>query len=132
MIFCYTEFLFPRHSESELTLLSSRTTVQRFLQKYFRNSQKKSPWTTIAVAPNLSNISEENACNRICLILSNIEDIIYFVYFQWLYLTAFIVQTKQHNMKPTNRKKDNGFIYSISLQKISLLWKNSTSRMPCN
>ena len=29
---------------------------------------------------------------------------------------ASVVQTKQHNMKPTKKKKeDNGFIYSISL-----------------
>ena len=35
-------------------------------------------------------------------------------------MAASIVQTKQHSMKPTNRKKDNGFIYSISLLKRSL------------
>ena len=28
---------------------------------------------------------------------------------------ASVVETKQHNMKPTNRKKDSGFIYSMSL-----------------
>ena len=74
---------------------------------------------------------EKNVFDGVYLIFSNLEAVC-FVCFQWLCLTASIAQTKQHKIKPTNRKKDNGFIYSISLQKISLLWKNGTSRMPCN
>ena len=134
MIFCYTELLYTRLSECEWTLLSSRPTVQRVLQKILRNFQKKSPWTTTAVATNLSNAS-----GRKCLWWNlshfHVEDFICLVCFQWLCLSNWpLLLYKQSSItwSQKNRKKDNGFFHSISLQKISLLWKNSTSRMPCN
>ena len=35
--------------------------------------------------------------------------------FAWVLLLCKRMQTKQYSMKPTNRKKDSGLIYSTSL-----------------
>ena len=35
MIFCYTELLFPKHSESDRAQISSRTSRSEFLEKFF-------------------------------------------------------------------------------------------------
>ena len=48
---------------------------------------------------------EENVCDEISLIFSNVVGFVWFVCFQQHYLTASVVQTKQHSLKPTNKKK---------------------------
>ena len=47
-------------------------------------------------------------------------------------LTLLLYKQSSITWNQQIEQKGNGFAYSISLQKISLLWKNSTSRMPCN
>ena len=145
MIFCYTEFLFARHSESDRTLISSRTSrspidtrrcfyvnttsydvVRRridvettswvFRKILFRNNQTKIPRKTNAVAPNLSNIS-----GRKCLWWNS-------SYFSvtlkglsassiFSILARLLLLCKQSSIAWSRpiAKKDSGFIYSILL-----------------
>ena len=56
--------------------------VRVFKKILFRNNQKKIPRKTKIVAPNLSNISEENVCDGIRLIFSDAEGFVCFLCFQ--------------------------------------------------
>ena len=76
---------------------------------------------------------EENVCDRIYVIFSNVENFICFVYFQWL---SWLLLLYKHSSIPWSQqieKKDNGFDYSIYHERtvqaecpvISLLSKNA-------
>ena len=62
--------LFPMHSESDRTLPFLDQPFRVFRNFFFRNIQKKFSRSAIAVATNLSIISEENVCDEICLIFT--------------------------------------------------------------
>ena len=83
MIFCYTEFLFPRYSESDLMLLSSRPTVQSVQKNFLKKFSEK-----ISQEYNCSSLkSKQYFRNKIsvmpvCLIFSNVENFVCLFSFQ--------------------------------------------------
>ena len=82
IIFCYTEVIFPRYSESNRTHIFlekaaesiQKISFQKYSEKYFRK--------TNIIAQNLSNISEQNVFDGICLTFSNLQGFVCFIYFQ--------------------------------------------------
>ena len=112
MIFCCTKLLFPRHSESVRTLLSSRPTAQSVQENFLKKFSDKFSQEYNCISPKSKQQFRE--------IMSVMEFVLFSATLRTLPASSVsnhfaIIQTKQHSMKPTNRKKDNGFIYSISL-----------------
>ena len=82
IIFCYTEVIFPRYSESNRTHIFLEEAAQSVQKISFQKYSEKFFRKTNIIAQNLSNISEQNVFDGICLTFSNVEGFVCFVCFQ--------------------------------------------------
>ena len=104
IIFCSTEVLFSRHSESNRTHIFLEQVVQSLQKISFYEYSRKNSQEGKCSSPR-SMFREENVCDEISLIFRNVVGFVGFVCFQQYYSAASVGQTKQHSLRLTNQKK---------------------------
>ena len=82
MIFCYTELLFPRHSESDRTLLPARSTVQSVQQNVFQKYSEKISQEYNRSSPKSKQYFWKKTSVMKFILFSITLKVIYFVCFQ--------------------------------------------------